>query len=190
MKIFSTGVALVFLVGLAASPALGQSLGVPSANATFPPVAAPLPTVPATAPTASRPNLVTRPASAQAGRQPNLYLAGAGAALFLATWVPALALSRSAGGCDDQSCRDALGALVLPVVGPFLSTQQGPEPPPAVLGALWSLTQGAGLSMLVAGIVGHHAVTEENTTKNTTSPWGIIFVASHEATSFTLRATF
>jgi hypothetical protein len=59
-----------------------------------------------------------------------------------------------------------------------------------VLGVLWSLTQGAGLSMLVAGIVGHHAVTEKNTTKNTTSPWGIIFVASREATSFTLRATF
>jgi hypothetical protein len=182
MKIISTGVVLVFLTGLAASPAMSQSLGVPSTTGTFPPAAAPPPTVPATAPTASRPNLATVPASAPEGRQPNLALAGAGFAIFLATWVPAVIVSVP-NGCDGYvPCKDASGVIMVPLVGPFLASPRGDYTPYV----LWSLAQGGGLAMLVAGIVGHHPAPEQHAT----SSWAISPVASRDATGFILRATF
>jgi hypothetical protein len=211
MKIVSMGVALVFLTGLAASPALGQSIGVPSTTATSPPLAARPPTVPitappvsppsidlgsdgnvpATAPSGRQPNLAlagggTVPATAPAGRQPNLALAGAGAAIFLATWVPAVILGSSQGGCDYQACHDARSALVVPVAGPFLATRTRANNTPEELFVAWSLVEGAGLSMFVAGIIGHHPAAE----KRPTSRWDITPVASRDATGFILHATF
>ena len=124
-----------------------------------------------------------------AGRQPNLVLVGTGAAIFLAAWVPGLIIGESRDNCgayaENQGCYHGRAALMVPVVGPLLSARYAgsDSSPPFVL---WSLAEGAGLAMLVAGIVGHHPAAEQHAT----STWNISPVSSRDTTGFILRATF
>jgi hypothetical protein len=95
--------------------------------------------------------------------------------------------ARSQEFCDYQACKDAGRAFAVPVVGPILgATTKGSNVSLGPDHVLWSLAQGAGLAMFVAGIVGRRPAPE----KHAMSSWAISPVASHDTTGFILRATF
>jgi hypothetical protein len=172
------------LIGIATGAARGQtvepSVEAPVAPSDGPPIQPPVqlsdvsPASGALPPGPPPPRLV---------RRVRVGLLVAGAAIFLAGWLPALILGgRGGGGCDSQDCRDSFDVLGIPVVGPFLANDKNSN-----FGLLLplALVQAGGLAMSIVGLIGHKVPVEP-----AKSSWRITPTVSPGLAGLAFGATF
>jgi hypothetical protein len=148
---------LLALTAFASNPALGQTAGASGSS----PTAAVGP---------------VEPVAPQVVHRKRAGLAIAGAVVFVASWVPALAITATGrDSCDSQSCRDGHLLLSIPVLGPLYAAGHETSEHDALY-VLWGLVQAGGIAMFVAGLIGHDVA--------------VIPAASPHATGVVLRTRF
>jgi hypothetical protein len=142
-------------------------------------------------PSPGHPRSVAPPAPAPAAaapptvRRPRIGLVIGGVALFAATWVPTLLLSRTGGGCDDQRCRDSFDVLWFPVLGPVLAYDKNSNFS-GVLAVVWTLAEAGGLVVAIAGLRGREVPVDPPAT----SSWRISPTLSPVGAGLSVGATF
>jgi len=172
------------LIGIATSTARGQTVE-PSVEAPVAPSGA-TPVAPSVQLSDASPAsgaLPPGPPPPRLVRRPRVGLIIGGLVIFAAAWVPAVLVSRGAGGCDDQNCRDAIGAFWIPVIGPLLATDGssfGTD-----LAVLWSLVQAGGIAMFVVGLIGRQVPVEP-----AKSSWRLTPTVSRGVTGLVFGVTF
>jgi hypothetical protein len=157
---------LLALTAFASTPAPGQTAGASGAS----PTAALGP---------------VEPVAPQVVHRKRAGLVIAGSLVFVASWVPALAITATGrDSCDSQSCRNGHLVLSIPVLGPLYAAGHETSEHDALY-VLWGLVQAGGIAMLVAGLIGHDVSADTNKSRV-----AIIPTASPHAAGVVLHTPF